>query len=255
MVIPRRTTLAIATAIHGLLLLAATTPSHAVLLAVEQRHFEGGQFFPADGSLGSPGNAPGLFWCVASGPDDCDIFDTGHPIFGEEWSEAILAITGDGTYVEMPLDPAAEALLTNGSADIVATHVSQCSNAVAPGPGLCSAAGGGFGTGTTELLFFGNDGDDPGLAPSGVDFQGFDLTSAELVITNYVFQRVNFGSGVQVAWSYDAEFRIHGEPEPQPPAVPMLSTPGLIVLALGLGLLGLARSAKAAVRLAIGLRG
>lgn len=247
MVIAKRLTIPFAAAIQAAVLLAATTPSFAALLAVEHRHFEGGNFFPSDGSLGSPGDAAALFWCVSTGVDDCDILDTGHAILGDQWSNAALSITGDGTYVEMPLDLTAEAVLTNGSSDFVAVLVSQCSDGTAPGPGLCSAVGGGFGTGESELSFFGNDGDDPGLVPSGVDFQGFQLSGAELVVTNYVFSKVNFGSGVQVSWSYDAEFRIFGEPE-SPPAVPTLSPGGLVLLVLGLGFLGWARTVWVSTR-------
>lgn len=242
MIIPKRLTFA--AAIQTAWLLAAATPCAADLLAVEQRHFEGGNFFPADGSLGRPGDAAALFWCVSTGENDCDILDTGHGIFGEQWGEAVLAITGDGTYVEMPIDPAAESVLTNGASDIVATLTSQCSAEPSPGPGLCTIAGGGFGTGESELSFFGNDGDDPGLTPSGVDFQGFQLTGAELVVTNFSFSKVNFSSGVQINWSYDAEFRIFGDPE-APPPVPTLHPVGLVLLVLGLGVLGLARAVRA----------
>ena len=200
--------------------IGSAVPAGAALIGVANIEVSGGANFPALPGFPSPGTGAGFFLCVASGPDDCDIFDTGAPLFGETHGTGYLQITGNGVFVQSPIDPVAPDLLTNGLPDFVSWHQSACSSAPS-GPGLCvGSAGSGFGT--SELSFFGNDGDDPGLALSGVDFAGWDLTHIELEISNYVYQATQLGAGTLVSYAFDAEIRLHGElsshPIPEPSA-------------------------------------
>ncbi len=217
------------TLVLGIAILLSATTAQAALIGVREFSRTGGSFFDATDMFPDAGTGAAIYVCVG-GVDDCDILDIGAPMFGTLFNQSMLQITANNVFVQSPIGAAAEALLTNGSADTFSVLFSQCSNAASPGAGLCVGGGSGSGFGQTEYNFFGDNGDDPGLA-GGVDFAGFDLTHVELEISNFEYARINLGSGQQVAWSYDAAIRIHGDAIP---VAPIPEPHAALVFAIGL---------------------